>query len=296
MADFQHPDLPQAAAHTSFRYASANLAAHNAAVGSDHTSPDEGLLALQADTKRVQYLSASGNPGTWTTLLPGYTATAAAPTVNDDVNDGYEPGHIWVDTSGPAAYICVGNTAGAADWNRIDVASPVGAGADNRLARYDGAGSIQQSGITVDDSDNVSGVGTLTASAVHVSADGGGSSRGIGWSDVHLYRSGANSLGFSANNQVRMLMNTGGLRLAIAGSAGTPSARLNSNNTGLFSDVAGAVQLSASGVESVRADDDATAGNTRLMIYDVDNATLERVTVGAADSGGAGFKVLRIPN
>lgn len=39
-----------------------------------------------------------------------------------------------------------------------------------------------------------------------------------------------------------------------------------------------------------------TAGDTRFLIYDVDNGTLERVTVGAADSGGTGFKLLRIPN
>ena len=39
-----------------------------------------------------------------------------------------------------------------------------------------------------------------------------------------------------------------------------------------------------------------TATETDIMVFDVDNATLERVTVGAADSGGAGFKVLRIPN
>lgn len=39
-----------------------------------------------------------------------------------------------------------------------------------------------------------------------------------------------------------------------------------------------------------------TAGDTRFFLYDVDNGTLERVTVGAADSGGSGFKVLRIPN
>lgn len=39
-----------------------------------------------------------------------------------------------------------------------------------------------------------------------------------------------------------------------------------------------------------------TATQTGLMLWDVDNATIERVTVGAADSGGAGFKVLRIPN
>ena len=43
-------------------------------------------------------------------------------------------------------------------------------------------------------------------------------------------------------------------------------------------------------------DENTTAGETRFLLYDVDNATLERVTVGAADSGGVGFKVLRIPN
>jgi hypothetical protein len=40
----------------------------------------------------------------------------------------------------------------------------------------------------------------------------------------------------------------------------------------------------------------AAAGQTALLLYDQDNGTLERVTVGIADSGGAGFKVLRIPN
>ncbi len=47
---------------------------------------------------------------------------------------------------------------------------------------------------------------------------------------------------------------------------------------------------------NLSVDDNATAGNTRMMVWDVDNGTLERVSVGAADSGGAGFKVLRIPN
>lgn len=46
----------------------------------------------------------------------------------------------------------------------------------------------------------------------------------------------------------------------------------------------------------IKVDDDSTAGNTRLYLYDVDNGQLERVSVGAADSGGAGYKVLRIPN
>lgn len=52
----------------------------------------------------------------------------------------------------------------------------------------------------------------------------------------------------------------------------------------------------AAASEVARFDGSTTATHTRFMIYDVDNGTLERVTVGAADSGGAGFKVLRIPN
>ncbi len=48
--------------------------------------------------------------------------------------------------------------------------------------------------------------------------------------------------------------------------------------------------------ERMRLQNSSTAQDTALMLWDVDNATLERVTVGAADSGGTGFKVLRIPN
>jgi len=54
--------------------------------------------------------------------------------------------------------------------------------------------------------------------------------------------------------------------------------------------------ISGASDSNLQVDDSATATHTRLLVYDVDNATLERVTVGAADSGGSGFKVLRIPN
>lgn len=43
-------------------------------------------------------------------------------------------------------------------------------------------------------------------------------------------------------------------------------------------------------------DNATTATWTRFLLYDVDNGQLERVSVGAADSGGAGYKVLRVPN
>ncbi len=48
--------------------------------------------------------------------------------------------------------------------------------------------------------------------------------------------------------------------------------------------------------DKVRVDGTTTAGQTALLLWDVDNGTLERVTVGVADSGGLGWKLLRIAN
>jgi hypothetical protein len=53
---------------------------------------------------------------------------------------------------------------------------------------------------------------------------------------------------------------------------------------------------SSSGAGAIGTDNSSVAGDTRFLVYDVDNGTLERVTVGIADSGGVGYKVLRIPN
>lgn len=58
--------------------------------------------------------------------------------------------------------------------------------------------------------------------------------------------------------------------------------------------VSGTTQQTAQ--ERMRLDSTVVAGNTAMLLWDADNATLERVTVGAADSGGVGFKLLRIPN
>lgn len=100
----------------------------------------------------------------------------------------------------------------------------------------------------------------------------------------------------------------------IDGSAATPSLSFtNDTNTGLYRSGADVLNFSTGGTsrmqiettelsmtfggaQAFKVDANATAGNTRMLVYDVDNGTIERVSVGAADSGGAGFKVLRIPN
>ena len=66
--------------------------------------------------------------------------------------------------------------------------------------------------------------------------------------------------------------------------------------TGLGGDADTNLSIIVNSLTKLQLDLTVTATHTALLLWDVDNATLERVTVGASDSGGAGFKVLRIPN
>lgn len=81
------------------------------------------------------------------------------------------------------------------------------------------------------------------------------------------------------------------------GSAATPSLAFNSStDCGLFRGAVGTVSVAAAGAEVARFDNGASAGETRFMLYDITAGTLKRVCVGADDSGGTGYKVLRVPN
>jgi len=51
-----------------------------------------------------------------------FKGKAAAPTVNEDINDSYEVGDCWLDETNDASYQCLDNTAGAAVWESISVA------------------------------------------------------------------------------------------------------------------------------------------------------------------------------
>jgi hypothetical protein len=109
-------------------------------------------------------------------------------------------------------------------------------------------------------------------------------------SNFRLYdeSAAADRLGIATNGQIESFGD---------GAVGSPNWTWNADpDTGRYRAGANSVRDVAGGVASTGFDDNSTAGNTRFLIYDVDNGTLERVSVGAADSGGAGFKLLRIPN
>jgi hypothetical protein len=86
-----------------------------------------------------------------------------------------------------------------------------------------------------------------------------------------------------------------GTRQRIAGGQGTGAGR---SGTLDFEVAPAGASGSAPNPHAVvgRFDDDVTLGNTRFLLYDVSAGTLKRVSVGVADSGGAGYKALRVAN
>lgn len=52
-------------------------------------------------------------------LCRSFPGKIAAPTANDDGDDGYIEGDIWVDETNDKAYICIDNAVGSAVWTEI---------------------------------------------------------------------------------------------------------------------------------------------------------------------------------
>ena len=52
-------------------------------------------------------------------IFPQIVTSGSNPTVNDDTNDGYGVGTLWINTSTPSAFLLMANGAGAANWDEI---------------------------------------------------------------------------------------------------------------------------------------------------------------------------------
>lgn len=130
----------------------------------------------------------------------------------------------------------------------------------------------------------------------------------IGETDNGFYQAPADIIRYAINGTEILYFGAGGIgRNAPAGvlisklssSATVPGYTFNDDtDTGVGRQAADNLSLIAGGVEAIRAEDpaDLAAGETSLWLYDDDNGVIQQVTVGAADSGGAGYKVLRIVN
>ncbi len=111
---------------------------------------------------------------------------------------------------------------------------------------------------------------------------------GTGFDELRLIAAGANTLKIRA---------TRGLYVGPTGSAALPSIAWDTeNDTGIYLVGSNRLGFSTNGAQVMEVDANATANQTRLIIYSTVHSSMERVTIGATDSGGSGFRSLNIAN
>lgn len=96
---------------------------------------------------------------------------------------------------------------------------------------------------------------------------------------------------------LRVKITKGGETLFSDGTNALPSISFNnSTSMGLFRQASTALGISTNAVEVGRFDASATTDDMRFLVFDVTAAALVRVSRGASNSGGAGFRLLKVPN
>lgn len=133
------------------------------------TLPTIGSPSASTDLITLGYADSNYTQGKQSvadiTALKAVTNTGDGARADGDVIEVQSVNSIYVFDAGSAAAgnddTIVAPTTGTGRW--LKASQPIAASTDNRLVRYDGTGgALQGSGITVDDSDNVTGVNNLT--------------------------------------------------------------------------------------------------------------------------------------
>ncbi len=121
----------------------------------------------------------------------------------------------------------------------------------------------------------------------------GGASSGY---SLNLSQNGQHNIIGNANpfEIVDSAFSNSGLQFATDGSTWTIQG--NSTNIQLDAQLAGTINMHIYNTDAATFDASAVAGNTRLLLWDVTAGALVRVSRGASDSGGTGFRLLRVPN
>lgn len=103
------------------KFGGVHTAAANPAVTDD--TPDYAVGSIWVNTSTgVAFLCTSNtlNNAVWRPLPTGIIGVSTSdPTVNDDTDDGYRVGSLWVNTSSNQVFVAVSVTAGAASWLNI---------------------------------------------------------------------------------------------------------------------------------------------------------------------------------
>jgi hypothetical protein len=183
---------------------------------------------------------------------------ASAPGPSDDSTVDYRVGSLWIDIYADKAFVCVDASINSAIWKEITQQSTV---------------NPVTSEFPLADNSLIRGDGGL---------------RGVQDSGWLLSDSDVLAAGGNLNMGVNDVIGTRGYKVDLSGDGGEFITSNNDNQLSVY----------ANNVESVRVDDYTSLGpdETSLWFYDANSGAMRQIMVGLPNTGGPGFKRLKIPN
>lgn len=189
----------------------------------------------------------------------------AAPTVGDDVDDGYSIGSIWADITNKKVYVCRNNAAGAADW--YELAASGGGGTvtvpgggtgatshtDNAVLIGNGTSPIESSTILTQTATGLQ-VGN-NSGAPTINLAGGDAGGGVlSWSE-----DGSPRGAFTIDHDTDTVTVSGGYQIVVQGAGGETAIKFDTSTTSSdpvlrVYDTSGVVRASVTGDGTVDAE------------------------------------------
>lgn len=124
-----------------------------------------------------------------------------------------------------------------------------------------------------------------------------GWSAGIDNSDSDIFVIDNSSTTLNAGGQFAITPNATAQVIGQDGTSALPYYSFyNDQDTGIYRFASNELSVALGGVERLRVSTSNSANDIRLLLWDHTANALVQVTRGAADSGGVGFRVLRVPN
>ena len=78
------------------------------------------MLAFVLIIRILTYATTSGFKGSTMVASSNVHVAQGAPTVNNDIDEGFLPGAVWIDQTNNNSYIAISTGDGASDWDQTN--------------------------------------------------------------------------------------------------------------------------------------------------------------------------------
>lgn len=253
-----------------------------------------GLASIQADSNSA--ITAAAILASGANILLSQSGNQITVAATGEISSTLTNGHILVgNASNVATDVALSGAVAITNAGVASIVYPLFGSDGSTGAPSYAFASSHQTGLFYSGTQTVTLQGQTSGAAVTIN----GPSTSVNVLNAVLIVPTDNGVDFGGGGGVTSIYQDSGLPGTLTfGTTGGGDSVLVSEGSATFQSTGSSTTISFKPdvVSAGQFDTSTTAHVTRFLLWDVDKGALSRVSVGAADSGGAGFKLLRVPN